>query len=155
MRTLLLITLLLSLQTIGATVTTKTLHAIAMQESGNRTGLKGDLHLKTPSVGLYQVRDAYLKDVLRVYGKECVKQWGRQLTMNDMLTSREKSTWVVSRYLSYYGGLYEKRTGLKATPEVLAKIHNGGPRGADPKYKALYANTSHYSKKVMKHYQKT
>jgi hypothetical protein len=32
-------------------------------------------------------------------------------------------------YLNHYGKVYEKKTGKKATCEVLSRIHNGGPNG--------------------------
>ncbi len=152
MRTLLLITILLSLNTIGATVTDSMLRAIAMQESSNRNGIVGDLHLQDHSYGTYQIRAAYLADVNKNYKKDVLKTWGRLLTLEDMQYSPSKSKFVVKRYLEYYGGLYQKKTGKEPTAEVLARIHNGGPSAWNPKYKKLYQATSNYSKKVMKHY---
>ena len=32
-------------------------------------------------------------------------------------------------YLRHYGEVYKKETGKDPTVEVLARIHNGGPRG--------------------------
>jgi len=45
------------------------------------------------------------------------------------MRDRAKARIVVSAYLDRYGTQYEKRTGHVATVEVLARIHNGGPRG--------------------------
>jgi hypothetical protein len=42
---------------------------------------------------------------------------------------REKAEAVAVAYLTRWGKHYERRTGRKATLEVLARIWNGGPRG--------------------------
>ena len=43
--------------------------------------------------------------------------------------NKEKSQKIVKLYLEHYGEKYEKETGKKADNEILARIHNGGPKG--------------------------
>ena len=42
-----------------------------------------------------------------------------------------KAAAVVRAYLLRYGAAFERRAGREATDEDLARIHNGGPRGAE------------------------
>lgn len=155
MKTTILIAIVgfLAVKGMAVTVPSAVLDAIAMVESGNRNGILGDRHLKSPSVGAYQIRACYLQDVLRVYGSEAKKTWGKTPTMEDMRYNPKMARWTVSRYLSYYGGVYQKKTGLAPTPDVFWKIHNGGPFGYRKDYKKLYAATSAYSKKAKRFYQ--
>jgi hypothetical protein len=62
----------------------------------------------------------------------------------DPACAEQVATW----YLLRYGKAYQKQTGKPVTFEVLARIHNGGPRGWNPKYPALYKATTQYWNKV-------
>jgi hypothetical protein len=154
MKTTILIALMLAMNGLSATVTDKMLSAIAMQESSNRNGIVGDKHLAKHSYGMYQIREAYLADVMKAYKKECIATFGRTLTLNDMQYSPTKAKWVVRKYIEHYGKAYEKRTGNKLTAEIAFRIHNGGPSGYRKDYKAIYAKTTVYSKLAMRYYGK-
>lgn len=155
MKTAILIVIvgLLAMNGLAVQVSSKVLAAICHQESKGKNVI-GDLHLREKSYGTFQIRRQYLEDVTKFYRKEMVKTWGNTLTLNDLLHSKEKSQWVVSRYLQHYGTSYEKRTGKKCTDETLIRLHNGGPRGAEPKYKKLYLATTVYKNNVMRWYGK-
>lgn len=153
MKPLLLLAILLSLNTMGATVTDSMLKAIIMQESSGRNGIVGDKNLPEHSYGVAQIRRQYLADVNKHYHKEVLKTWGRLLTLEDVQYSPAKSKFVVKRYLEHYGKAYEKRTGLKLTASVAFQIHNGGPSGYRKEYKKLYAQTLHYSRLTMRYYK--
>jgi hypothetical protein len=156
MKTIIILLSVITLNCMGVTVSSNLLHAIAMVESGNRNGVMGDLHRKDGkyAYGCMQVRKPYLQDVMKFYGKECKAKYGRLLTLEDMKWSTDKSKWVVSKYLQYWGGVYEKRTGMKATPETLMRIHNGGPNSWDKKkFPSLYSSTSKYVNLVILYYK--
>lgn len=70
------------------------------------------------SYGCLQIQDLYLIDSRLDY------------TLNDLF-NKEISFEVAKAYLKRYAKSYEARTGKVATYEVLARIHNGGPRGAE------------------------
>lgn len=94
------------------------LTAIAQVESSGRDDIK---HLDTNgrySYGCLQIQAPYLQDSRLNY------------TLEDMYV-RAKAFAVAKAYLTRYARSYEKRTGKVATYEVLARIHNGGPRGAE------------------------
>lgn len=86
-------------------------------ESNNNPDAIGD-HGK--AVGVLQIHPVCVEDVNRITGKH--------YTLEDR-RDRSKSVEMCSAYLMHYGTAYELRTGQKATPEVLARIWNGGPRG--------------------------
>lgn len=50
----------------------------------------------------------------------------------------EKARQITKLYLIHYGKAYEKCTGKIATLEVLARIHNGGPRGYEKEATVKY-----------------
>ena len=83
--------------------------------------------------GLYQIRMPYLSDANSVLGTD--------YTLDDMFDP-EKAAQVVRAYLGKWGSKFEERHGRPPTDEELARIHNGGPRGAERKstlkYAALY-----------------
>jgi hypothetical protein len=93
------------------------LAAIMMVESSGDPEAVGD---NGASVGAYQIQQADITDVNRVYGTSYVTA--------DRL-SPEKSREICIKYLTYWGGRYEYNSGQKATDEVLARIWNGGPYG--------------------------
>ena len=57
---------------------------------------------------------------------------------------------VTKAYLTRYGRNYRRQTGSDPSMEVLARIHNGGPQGWNPKHTKKYIKTTHYWKKVLK-----
>jgi len=97
------------------------LAAIAMVESGNDPNAVGDKHLKNQAYGRYQIRKPYLDDVNRVLHSD--------FTMDDVRKHDVIGKCAVLNYLHWWGQKYTNRTGLKPSYEVLARIHNGGPRG--------------------------
>ena len=72
--------------------------------------------------GLYQIRPSYLADANALLG--------RKMTIWQMHDPCDAAA-AVRAYLSHYGDAYAKRTGKPVTREVLARIHNGGPFGAE------------------------
>ena len=72
--------------------------------------------------GLYQIRPAYLSDANAILGRK-MDIW----QMHDPSDAAD----AVRAYLTRYGNAYAKRTGKPVTREVLARIHNGGPMGAE------------------------
>jgi hypothetical protein len=84
--------------------------------------------------GRYQIRAGYLAD-----GNAAL---GTRYTLAEM-HDPDKAARIVCAYLTRYGSAWERRTGLTATDEVLARLHNGGPRGPDK------AATRGYAAKVL------
>jgi hypothetical protein len=71
----------------------------------------------------------YLRDVNRIAGKDVRQTWGKpNLTIEDVIDP-VKARWAARVYLSHYGNVYRKRTGMVPNEEVYARIHNGGPDG--------------------------
>ena len=79
--------------------------------------------------GRYQIRAAYLADANEALGTS--------YTLADCHDPRIAEA-VVRAYLLRYGCAWERRTGRTATPVVLARIHNGGPRGPEKAATADY-----------------
>ena len=79
--------------------------------------------------GLYQIRPSYLADANALLG--------RKMTIWQMHDPCDAAA-AVRAYLAHYGNAYAKRTGKPVTREVLARIHNGGPRGAEREATADY-----------------
>ena len=105
----------------------KFLTSLAMVETSGRDVIK---HLDTNgrySYGCLQIQAPYLQDSRLNY------------TLEDMYV-RSKAFEVAKAYLTRYARNYEKRTGKPATYEVLARIHNGGPRGAEKDATIKYWN---------------
>lgn len=88
------------------------------------------------AIGMAQIHKICVDDVNRIIGE-------KKYTYDDR-KSPAKSRQMMRIYLSYYGARYERLTKQKATPEILAKIWNGGPNGWKK-----YATVA-YAKKVMK-----
>lgn len=116
----------------------KLIEALCIVESNNNVKAVGD---NGKARGVLQLHKIYVKDASR-FSKE-------QFDYEDAW-SKDKSVKIVKAYLNHYGKAYERKTGLKPTDEVYARIHNGGPNGWNPKYQAKYANTSKYWAKVKK-----
>ena len=112
------------------------LAAIMMVESSGDPNAIGD---GGASVGAYQIQEAVLLDVNRVYGTS--------YTATHRLDP-DIAKQICIMYLNYWGGRYEHNTGQKATDEVLARIWNGGPYG----YRK--AATKRYWAKVQRHMER-
>lgn len=124
-----LILLAMSIYSISAEVSTDFLYRLATVESG-----RDDLAVNSAedAHGRYQIRQAYLDDAN--------ESLGTSYTLQDM-HDPDKAERVVRAYLLRYGQAYERRTGLAATAVVLARIHNGGPRGAEKAATLDYGQT--------------
>ena len=79
--------------------------------------------------GLLQLHSIYVKDV-NSFAKT-------QFSHADAFNP-QKAKQITRLYLLHYGKVYERRTGKRATLEVLARIHNGGPRGYEKKATESY-----------------
>lgn len=93
------------------------LRRLALVESG---GDDAAVNVAEDAHGRFQVRPCYLADANEFMG------W--TYTLADM-HDPAKATRVVAAYLVRYGAAYVRETGRPVTPEVLARIHNGGPSG--------------------------
>lgn len=95
------------------------LDRLAMVESG---GDDAATNAAEGAVGRYQIRPAYLADANEAAG-----------TSYSIEEMREpgKAEAVVRAYLGRYGRAFAARAGREPTAEELARIHNGGPRGAE------------------------
>ena len=121
------------------TITEQLLDSIEMVESNCDRYARGDRSEKTGeyrAIGSFQLWKIYVDDVNRIIGKDT-------FTYHDRW-NRDKSRTMVRIYLAHYGKAYLKRTGQHPTYEVLARIHNGGPRGYEKKA------TLSYWKKVLR-----
>lgn len=72
------------------------------------------------AVGRYQLHKVYVDDVNRIADA--------QYTYADR-TNPIKSLEMVKIYIGHYSDVYTMETGLPATDEIKARIHNGGPYG--------------------------
>ena len=91
--------------------------AIKEVESGGDCKAIGD---NGKSVGAYQIHEIYVKDANRISGKS--------YTLEDRYDEK-KSLEMVKIVTTYYGNYYKKKTGKEVTPEIIARIHNGGALG--------------------------
>lgn len=73
------------------------------------------------SGNLYQIEQVYLDDLSRIYNR---------IYVPSIVFDREASRRAMLDYWKFYGDKYSKKTGNPVTLEVLARIHNGGPNGA-------------------------
>ena len=107
--------------------------ALIAVESGGNVKAIGD---NGRAYGILQIHQCVVEDVNRVYdfrvlpngtvvagGKE-----GRPFVHADMFKEQYARLATVS-YLRHYGRVYKRQTGNDSTPEVYARIHNGGPYG--------------------------
>lgn len=97
----------------GVEVSERLLDAMSMVESGSNDNAKG----KSGETGRYQISQIYLDDANRFLGTS--------YSLEEM-TDPEKAKKVVTAYLSHYAANVKDR---EVTDEILARIHNGGPRG--------------------------
>ena len=103
------------------------LDAIAAVETN---GNDAAINFAEDAHGRYQIRAGYLAD-----GNAAL---GTRYTLAEM-HDPDKAARIVTAYLTRYGSAWERRTGLTATDEVLARLHNGGPRGPDKSATRDYA----------------
>ena len=108
-----------SLFAIAAEVSGAFLDRLALVESGRDDSAVNEAE---GAHGRYQITALYLADANEVLGTD----YSLADCHNPEVAER-----VVRAYLMRYGTAYEERTGNKATPVVLARIHAGGPRGAE------------------------
>ena len=116
-------------------VTDELLTALAQVESNNDNTKVG----KLGELGILQIRECVIQDVNRIYKTKYV--------LNDA-KDNEKAKDICRKYLQYWGKHYEKKTGLKATNQILSKIWNGGPTGPYKKTTYVIANLDKYWNKV-------
>lgn len=103
------------------------LDRLAMVESGGddaATNAAEDAH------GRWQIRAGYLADG----NAEAGTSYGL-----DEMHDPAKAERIVRAYLSRYGRAFAARAGRAPTAEELARIHNGGPRGAESPRTLAYA----------------
>ena len=93
------------------------LAAIATVESNTNDRAVGD---GGKAFGRYQIWAIYVKDVNRIAGT-CFSHKDAH--------NPEKAACMTKIYLTHYAKVYERKTGKKASAEVLCRIHNGGPDG--------------------------
>lgn len=86
------------------------------------------------SNNVYQLSDPFIMDVNDICGK--------QVFLYTDKYDRYRSEQMMVIYWSHYGERYKNKTGNEPTYETLARIHNGGPNGAQ-----MYA-TKRYWRKV-------
>ncbi|MFH0965140.1 MAG: hypothetical protein V2A58_14165 [Planctomycetota bacterium] len=92
--------------------------AIARVETRNGAdGRDGD---RGASIGHFQIQRSYWSEAMEWLGRAWPYKEARD---------PEKAKDAVRAYLERWGTYYEETSGQMATPEVLARIHNGGPRG--------------------------
>ena len=102
------------------------LDRLALVESGGDDGALGPCG----GVGRYQIREDYLAD-----GNAAA---GTSYTLEEM-HEPDKAATIVRAYLGRYGRAFAARAGREPTAEELARIHNGGPRGAESPRTLAYA----------------
>ena len=104
------------------------LSRLAVVESGCNDAAH---NAKEGAVGRYQIRQVYLDDANAILGTTYALD-----SMRDPAVAGR----VVRAYLCHYAASYERRTGKVADAVVLARIHNGGPRGAERSATIGYGN---------------
>ena len=102
--------------------------AIKEVESGGDCKAIGD---NGKAVGAYQIHEIYVKDANRISGKS--------YTLEDRYDEK-KSLEMVKIVTTYYGNYYKKKTGKEVTPEIIARIHNGGTLGWNKSSNISYWN---------------
>ena len=113
---------IISINCSAAKVTVTLLNAIKGVESSGNSSAIGD---NGKAVGAYQLHKVYVDDVNKIIKNKGFKT---RFTYNDRFNAH-KSRVMTLIYLKHYGKVYERKTGKKASLEVLARIHNGGPSG--------------------------
>ncbi len=91
--------------------------AIAKIESNNNPKAVGD---SGRAFGILQIHPEVVSDYNR---------WTRSSLRHEDMFDPAIAARVCAKYLAVYGSAYERQTGLKPTPAILARIWNGGPSG--------------------------
>lgn len=107
--------ILTALSVSAVEVSDRLLHALKMAESGCKSDAIGD---SGKAVGILQLRKVYVDDANRILGRTAYSYADRY--------SVQKSEEMARTVLTHYGKHYERKTGLRCTDEVLARIHNRG-----------------------------
>ena len=114
---------------------------IQVESAGNPLA-QGDFNKSGPqAIGCLQIWEPYWIDGTQELGVD----WEYKDAYNP-----DRAIAVTKAYLKRYGRNYRRQTGSDPSMEVLARIHNGGPQGWNPKNKDKYNRTTHYWKKVLK-----
>ncbi len=104
---------------LGATVSDKLLDALETVESHGNEKAIGD---NGTAIGCLQIHECVVDEVNARH--HASYDWEAHCFRRG--TARQ----IARLYLSYWGGVYERRhPGRKATDQVLARIWNGGPSG--------------------------
>ncbi|NRA91517.1 MAG: hypothetical protein HRU26_02350 [Psychroserpens sp.] len=77
------------------------------------------------ALGPYHIRPIMVQEVNRIMK---IQKLEARYTHQDAHDERLAKHMVVV-HMRYWGKQYEKRTGMKATIDILARIHNGGAFG--------------------------
>ena len=109
---------------------------IAQIESNNNNNAVGD---DGKAIGIYQIHKIYVDDVNRILGEEVFTYEDRK----DI----QRSRLIVAIYLNHYGKQYYYKHNKWPTMDILARIHNGGPKGYTK------AATLHYWTKIKRVYK--
>ena len=117
----------------------KLMSALCIVESNGKINAKGDYSKKLKeyrAIGAFQLWKIYVDDVNKILKNRGCKNRYKYSDRYDYRKSYE----MVVIYLNHYGNVYEKKTGKKATFEVLSRIHNGGPKGYEKEATLEYWN---------------
>lgn len=96
------------------------------------------------SQNVYQIREIYIDDLNRIYGKNTFD--------HSIVTDRAKSELAMLLYWRHYATLWKRKNGgREITYEVLARIHNGGPDGMSKKSTVGYWKRVRKNIKYKKH----
>lgn len=138
---------LFAMQVFAVEVPKNLLDAIVQVESDGNNSAVGD---KGKAIGRFQIWKTYVDECNRIIK---LKKLGKSFSYEDRLDSKKSEEMVVI-YLSFWGDQYERKTGNKATLEVLAKIHNGhafwNRSRSNPKNNKYFRNLESYWNKVKK-----
>ena len=91
--------------------------ALIIVESDGNVNAVGD---DGDNIGCLQIHHNVVEDVNNIFGTD--------FTLDDRY-DMQMSRVICNLYLSYWGAKYEENTGFTVTPEVYARIWNGGPQG--------------------------
>lgn len=115
--------------------------ALITVESGGDPNVLG----RAGELGVLQILPAYWQDGCEELGVDFKSSvWDYKTNVRDIAKSKA----VTLAYLKRYGRAYKKHHGVIPTLSVLARIHNGGPRGYQKK------STMKYWLKVYPHVKK-
>jgi hypothetical protein len=95
--------------------------AIATVETGGHPSPDTAMGDGGTSAGRYQISRACIEDVNEAYHT--------RYTWPDDACDPAMAARICAYYLEYWCAAYEKRHHAKATPDIAARIWNGGPQG--------------------------